>query len=69
MTTQYSTPIELRITKHLNGGYTYYTVLKVFEGIGNTANVQAKFWTKADVTAWCKREYPNVPRIDEAPAP
>jgi hypothetical protein len=61
----YGKPIELRITRHPNGGYTFYTVLKVFEGIGNTAHVGTKFMTRSDATAWCKREYPAAPRIFE----
>ena len=64
-TTDYAKPIELRITRHPNGGYTYYTVLKVYPGVGNTAQSRHKHMTKSDATAWCEREYPGVPRIWE----
>ena len=59
----YMKPIELRITRHPNGGYTYYTILKVFEGVGNTSNVNSKFMTRKDAVDWCKREYDSIPRI------
>lgn len=59
----YLQPIEIRFTKHPNGGYTYYTALKVYPGIGNTAAVSTKFMTRSDATTWAKREYPDVPRI------
>ena len=63
----YNKPIELRIQKHLNGGFTFYTVKKVFEGIGNTADVGHKFMTNKDCIDWCNREYAGVPRIYETP--
>lgn len=56
-----ATVIELRIVTHPNGGYRFYTVNKVFEGVGNVAYGQRKFMTYQDVTAWCKQEYPGVP--------
>lgn len=56
-------PIELRINKHPNGGYVYYTVDKVYPGIGNVTFGQHKFMTWTDVTAWCNREYPGIPKI------
>lgn len=59
----YLTPLELRITCHPNGGYTFYTVVKVYPGVGNTANVGQKFMTREDVINWCKREYDGVPRL------
>lgn len=58
---QYLKPIELRINKHPNGGYTYYTVDKMFESIGTVSFGSRKFMTYTDVTAWCKQEYPDVP--------
>lgn len=54
---------ELRITKHSNGGYTYYTIVKVYPGICNTATVAQKFMTRKDAVDWCKREYDGVPRL------
>ena len=59
--------IEIRIQKHLNGGYHFYTVQKVFEGLGNTADVRHKFMTMPDCAAWLKIEYPEVPVIHEVP--
>lgn len=56
-------PIELRVNKHPNGGYTFYTVDKVYPGVGNVAFGQRKFMTARDVSAWCKLEYPGVPVI------
>lgn len=61
----YQTPIELRIVKHLNGGYVYYTVTKVFEGVGNVVFSQHKHMLRTDAVDWCKREYPTVPRVFE----
>ena len=61
----YLKPIELRIVKHSNGGYVYYTVNKVWEGIGNVTFGGHKFMTLTDVINWCKMEYPHVPRLFE----
>jgi hypothetical protein len=57
----YTKPIELRVNKHPNGGYTYYTVDKVFPGVGNVAFGQRKFMTYKDVQNWARTEYDTVP--------
>ena len=54
-------PLELRITRHPNGGYTFYTVDKVWEGVGNVSFGQRKFMTLRDATTWCRTEWPGVP--------
>lgn len=62
-TAPYIKPIELRVNKHPNGGYTYYTVDKVFPGICNIAFGLRKFMTYKDVAVWCDTEYHGVPVI------
>lgn len=61
---EYATPIELRVNKHPNGGYTYYTVDKVYPGVGNVVFGQHKLMTRSDVAAYCRREWPGVPVIN-----
>ena len=58
-----STPIELRINKHPNGGYTFYTVDKVYPGIANVVFGQRKFMTYKDVQAYCATGWPKVPLL------
>lgn len=60
----YPVPIELRVNKHPNGGYTYYTVDKVYEGVGNVVFGQLKFMTRLDVTNYCNREWHGVPVLN-----
>lgn len=54
-------PIELRIDKKVQNGIVYYTVDKVYPGVGNVAFGQRKFATLRDASAWCRQEWPNVP--------
>lgn len=57
-------PIELRVNKHPNGGHTFYTVDKVYEGVDNVTFGQHKFMTRRDVTNYCKTEWPGVPVLN-----
>lgn len=50
-------PIELRINK-CDG---YYTVDKVWLGVGNVSFGSRRFMTWSDVTTWCRTEWPGVP--------
>ena len=59
MATTYTLPIELRIYKEQQ----HYVVQKVFPGIGNVSFSAHKHMTYSDAVAWCKQEYPTVPRI------
>jgi hypothetical protein len=61
---KYPMPIELRVNKHPNGGYTYYTVDKVYEGVGNVSYGQRKFMTRKDVSTYCSQEWTGVPVIN-----
>lgn len=50
-------PIELRINKR-DG---YYTVDKVWQGVGNVSFGSRRFMTWSDVITWCRTEWPGVP--------
>ena len=56
-------PIELRLNKHRANGVTFYTVDKVWEGIGNVTFGQARFMTANDARRWCRTEYNGVPLL------
>jgi hypothetical protein len=58
----YGTPSNLDIIRHHNGGYTFYTVNKIFPQSGISYG-QQKFIALLDVTKWCQQEYPNVPYV------
>lgn len=51
------TPIELRIVTHPNGGYKFYTVNIVWEGIGNVTFGGRKFMLYRDAVQYCKTEF------------
>ena len=65
-------PIELRMNKWTEGErakrvslfpQTYYTVDKVWPGIGNVSYGQRSFATARDAIQWAKTEWPGIPLI------
>jgi len=65
-------PIELRINTWIEGERakrvslfprTYYTIDKVWPGIGNVSYVQRTFIRYDEARAWAKREWPGIPVI------
>lgn len=56
-------PIELRLNKAKTPTGTYYTVDKVWPGVGNVTFGQRLFTTLRDATDWCKREWHGIPLI------
>lgn len=59
----YLVPIEIRVSKHPNGGYTFYTLVIVYPGVDNVAYGHRKFMTRKDVADYCKQEWHGVPVI------
>jgi hypothetical protein len=62
----YMTPIELRLNRHPNGGYTFFTIDRVWPGIGNVTFGGRRFLTSTDARKWARAEYPGVPLIPNA---
>jgi hypothetical protein len=56
-------PIELRLNRKTQNGVEYYTIDKVWPGVGNVSFGQLKFATVRDATQWVKVEHPKVPLI------
>jgi hypothetical protein len=59
------TPIELRVNRHPSERFStvYYTVDKVWPGVGSVSFGQLKFIRYDEVVEWAKREWPGVPLI------
>jgi hypothetical protein len=56
-------PIELRVNKAVQHGETYYTVDKVWPGLGNVSFGQLKFMYYRDARKWAEVEWPGIPLI------
>jgi hypothetical protein len=56
-------PIELRLNKASQNSQTFYTIDKVWAGVGNVTFGQRKFMTYLDATRWAKTEWPKVPLL------
>jgi hypothetical protein len=65
-------PIELRVNKWIEGERAkrtslfpkaYYTIDKVWPGVGNVSHGQRSFNTARDAAQWAKTEWPGVPLI------
>jgi hypothetical protein len=59
-------PIELRLVKHKTNGHTFYTVNKIWAGVGNISFGQRRFMTCRDATDWACREWYGVPLMTTA---
>ena len=57
--------IELRLNRHPAGRYqvVYYTIDKVWPGIGNITYGQCQFLSYHEAAQWAKTEWPKVPLI------
>lgn len=59
----YLKPIEIRLPVKPNDGRCHRATI-VYPGIGNTA-FSRRFFNYSDMLEWAKREYHDVPRIQE----
>ena len=57
-------PIELRVNRHPERiGVVFYTIDKVWPGIGNVSFGQLKFIRYDEAVKWAKAEWPGIPLI------
>lgn len=54
-------PTELRLHKHVANQQTFYTIDKLWHGVGNISFGQRRFMTLRDATDWATREWHGVP--------